>query len=151
MQAKSSASGYYLIKKSAVPKVLQQVVAVNRLLASGKAKTVNEAAEMAGISRSTYYKYAGDVEEFHDSAAGTTVNLSAEVSDETGLLSDMLSVIAKARANILTIHQSIPIDGVASVSISIQVREDTENVSVMVDQLKALSGVRRIKISGGAG
>ena len=108
-------------------------------------------AKPPGISRSSYYKFKDDIEEFHDTSGETTLSLFCEIHDRKGVLSEILQVLAGSGANILTIHQSIPIDGVASVSISIQVREDTENVSVMVDQLKALSGVRRIKISGGAG
>lgn len=141
-------SGYYLIRKNAVPEVLRKVVEVNKLLASGKARTVNEAAEEVGISRSSYYKYAGDVEEFHDSAAGTTLTLFAEINDETGLLSEVLKIIAESRANILTIHQSIPINGVASLSISIQILEDTDNINSMIERLENLGGVRKVRITG---
>ncbi|MDO4284994.1 MAG: ACT domain-containing protein [Eubacteriales bacterium] len=141
-------TGYYLIRKRAVPEVLQKVVEVNKLLASGGAKTVNEAAEKIGISRSSYYKFKDDIEEFHDSSAGTTLTLFAEINDETGLLSDMLRIIAQNKANILTIHQSIPLNGVASLSISIQITEDTGNVSAMLAELEHRSGVRKVKVTG---
>jgi chorismate mutase len=144
----SEDTGYYLIKKSAVPEVLQKVVEVSKMLASGRAKTVNEAASAVGISRSTYYKYADAVEEFHDSARDTTLTLFAEINDETGLLADMLGIIADSRANILTIHQSIPLNGVASLSISIQILENTDNVSTMVGRLESLDGVRKVRITG---
>lgn len=144
----SEDTGYYLIKKSAVPEVLRKVVEVSKMLASGRAKTVNEAASAVGISRSTYYKYADAVEEFHDSARDTTLTLFAEINDETGLLADMLGIIADSRANILTIHQSIPLNGVASLSISIQILENTDNVSTMVSRLESLDGVRKVRITG---
>ena len=144
----SEDNGYYLIKKSAVPEVLRKVVEVSKMLASGRAKTVNEAASAVGISRSTYYKYADAVEEFHDSARDTTLTLFAEINDEIGLLADMLGIIADSRANILTIHQSIPLNGVASLSISIQILENTDNVSTMVGRLESLDGVRKVRITG---
>ncbi len=144
----SKGTGYYLIRKRAVPEVLQKVVEVNKLLASGGARTVNEAAEKVGISRSSYYKFKDDVEEFHDSSAGTTLTLFAEINDETGLLSDMLGIIAEHRANILTIHQSIPLNGVASLSISVQITENTGSISSMLTALEHCPGVRKVKVTG---
>ena len=56
---------------------------------------------------------------------GTTITLAMSIEDEPGLLSDVLKIIADFGANILTIHQSIPINGVASLSISVQVLSTT--------------------------
>lgn len=139
---------YYIVRARAVPEVLQKVVEANKLLASGRARTVNEAAEMAGISRSSYYKFKDDIEEFHDSMMGTTLTLSCEIDDETGLLADLLGVIAGCGANILTIHQSIPISGVAALSLSLQVTENTEDVGKMIGRLESLRGVHKVKIIG---
>ena len=68
----------------------------------------------------SFYKYKDDIFPFHDSTQGKTVTLSMQIEDEPGLLSDVLQVIAQFGANILTIHQSIPINGVAALSISVQ-------------------------------
>jgi len=139
---------YYLVRKRAVPEVLQKVVEVNRLLSSGSAKTVAEAATAVGISRSSYYKFKDDIEEFHDQLAGRTLTLSLEVTDEAGVLSGILRVIAVSGANILTIHQSIPTGGIATVSISIRPGERSENVSDILTGLRELHGVRKIRVTG---
>ena len=68
------------------------------------------------------------------------------MDDEQGLLSDLLHVVAVYRANILTIHQSIPINGVASLSISVQVLSTTGDVSMMLETMEEKSGVRNVKI-----
>ena len=141
-------SDFYLVRKRAVPETLQKVVEVNRLLATGKSRTIQEAVDQVGISRSSYYKFKDDIAEFHNSMVGLTLTLSLEISDETGVLSDILGAIAEFGANILTIHQSIPIGGVASVSISIQVLQSSEDISSLLSRLEALSGVRRLKVSG---
>lgn len=142
------ATEYYVVRREAVPEVLQKVVEVNKLLETGKVSTVGEATKQVGISRSSYYKFKNDIEEFHDSLQGTTLTLLMEITDETGVLSDILQVIAKNRANILTIHQSIPMSGVASVSISIQILEGTLDASKLMEELNALNGVRRVRVSG---
>lgn len=141
-------SDFYLVRKQAVPETLLKVVEVNRLLSAGKVKTIQEAVDRVGISRSSYYKFKNDIEEFHSSMAGMTLTLSMEISDETGILSDILREIADFGANILTIHQSIPIGGMASVSISMQVLKSSENVSGLLENLEQLSGIRKIRATG---
>lgn len=141
-------SDFYLVRKRAVPETLLKVVEVNRLLSAGKVKTIQEAVDRVGISRSSYYKFKSDIEEFHSSMAGMTLTLSMEISDETGILSDILREIADFGANILTIHQSIPIGGMASVSISMQVLKSSENVSGLLENLERLSGIRKIRATG---
>lgn len=124
---------YYVVKEQAVPEVLLKVVEAKKLLDTGKVHTVNEAADQVGISRSSFYKYKEDIFEFHEHSQGTTITLTFQMEDEPGLLSDVLKIIAEFGANILTIHQSIPINGVASLSLSMQVLPTTGNVSEMLD------------------
>ena len=83
---------------------------------------------------------------FHDSTQGKTVTLSMQIEDEPGLLSDVLQVIAQFGANILTIHQSIPINGVAALSISVQVLQTTKDISEMLDAMEKRTGVHSVKI-----
>ena len=98
-----------------MPPVLRKVAEANRLLSSGEARTVNEAAEKVGIGRSSYYKFKDSVEEFHNNLPGSMLTIVCEVSDRAGVLSDLLQTIAQCGANILTIHQAIPVDGIAVV------------------------------------
>lgn len=139
-------SEYYVVKQKAVPEVLLKVVEAKRLLESGKAATIQDAVEKVDISRSSFYKYKDDIFPFHDNAQGTTITISMSIDDEPGLLSDVLKVIADFGANILTIHQSIPINGVASLSVSVQVLHTTGDVSHMLDEMEAKKGVRNVKI-----
>lgn len=144
----SDKTQFYIVRARAVPDVLRGVAKANELLASGKARTVNEAAEAAGISRSSYYKFKDDIEEFHDSMAGMNVTLSCEINDETGILASLLGIISGCNANILTIHQSIPINGVADLSISLQIRDNTEDIGGMIRKIETQRGVRRVRIMG---
>ena len=139
---------FYIVRARALPEVLRGVAKANQLLASGKVRTVNEAAELAGISRSSYYKFKDDIEEFHDSMAGMNVTLSCEINDETGILAKLLGIISGCNANILTIHQSIPINGVADLSISLQIRDNTEDIGGMIRKIETQRGVRRVRIMG---
>mgnify|MGYP000331587001 FL=1 len=139
---------YYIVRKKAVPQVLVDVVRAKQLIESGKAESVQEAISRTGISRSSFYKYQNDIFPFHESARGTTFTLMFQMEDEPGLLSDALRIIAQYRANILTIHQSIPVSGVATLSLSIQVQKTTGNMSEMLKELENHSGVHNVKVVG---
>lgn len=137
---------YFVVKQRALPEVLLKVVEANRLIETQVAASVQEAVEMVGISRSSYYKYKDDIFPFHDSAQGTTLTLSCQMNDEPGLLSDVLKVVADFGANILTIHQTIPINGIASLSLSIQILDTTGDVSEMVLEMEKKKGVHNVKV-----
>ena len=138
---------YYVLKKKAVPEVLLKVVEAKRLLEVERV-SVQEATERVGISRSSFYKYKDDIAPFHDEAKGKTVTFVLQMEDEPGLLSMVLSIVAEFRANILTIHQSIPINGIASLTLSIEVQPTTGDVSAMIEKIEDQQGVHYLKILG---
>ena len=139
-------SKYFVVKQKAVPEVLLKVVEAKKLLESERAITVQEATDKVGISRSSFYKYKDDIFPFYDNTKGKTVTLVVQMDDEQGLLSDLLHVVAVYRANILTIHQSIAVNGVATLTLSVEIRENTENVSGMIEELENLNGIHYVKI-----
>ena len=120
--------------------------AESRAGGSFEAITVQEATDKVGISRSSFYKYKDDIFPFYDNTKGKTITLVVQMDDEQGLLSDLLHVVAVYRANILTIHQSIPVNGVATLTLSVEVRENTGNVSSMIEELEVLDGIHYVKI-----
>lgn len=142
----SEANEYYVVRKKALPEVLLSVVEAKRLLETKKAITIQEAADRVGISRSSFYKYKDDIFLFHDNSQGTTINITFQMDDEPGLLSDVLKVIADNGANILTIHQSIPINGTASLSLSVQILKATTDVSKMIATMEEQRGVHSVKL-----
>ena len=139
---------YYLVKEKAVPEVLLKVIEAKRLLDSGKAVTVQEAAEQLGISRSSFYKYKDDIVPFHENSRGKTINIMFLLDDEPGLLSNVLNEIAKCRANILTIHQSIPIGGIASITMGMEMRPDTREINDIITAIEGIRGINSLKILG---
>ena len=137
---------YFVVTEKAVPDVLLKVVEAKRLLDIQKSATVQEAVDEVGISRSSFYKYKDDIFLFHDNARGTTITLVIQMDDVQGLMSDILHVVAVYKANILTIHQSIPVNSVATLTLSVEVRSDTGDVSSMIEQIEGQKGVHYVKI-----
>ena len=126
---------YYVLKEKAVPEVLLKVVEAKRLIESGKIASVQEATEKVGISRSSFYKYKDDIFPFHDTAKGRTITLFV-----------VLKTVAEFHANILTIHQSIPINGIASLTLSVDVLPQTGDVAEMLEHIEEQEGIHYVKI-----
>ena len=138
---------YYVVKEKAVPEVLLKVLDAKRLMEQ-KRMTIQQATEEVGISRSSFYKYQDDIFPFHDNAKGKIITFILQIDDEPGLLSDVLGIIAAYHGNILTIHQSIPVNGVATVTVSVDIEENAGDASAMMDRMDEQKGVHYFKISG---
>lgn len=137
---------YFIVDREALPEVYGQVVEAKRLLASGKAATVQEAVDVVGISRSSFYKYKDMIEPFTDMVRRKTVTIAAKLEDMPGVLPQFLSVLEEAGVNILTIHQAIPINGLADVSLSMEVLEEAWRIDEIMSALKSANGVHEIQI-----
>lgn len=139
---------YFVLKQKAVPEVLLKVVEAKRLLESGRVTSVQDATDLVGISRSSFYKYKDDIFPFHENEKGQTITLVLQMEDIPGLLAEILSEVAEYKANILTIHQSIPLNGVATLTLSVEVLSTTGNLSEMVAKIEEKEGVHYLKIVG---
>ena len=139
---------YYVVTKRALPEVLLKVVQVKRLLMTEKKMTIQEAADQVGISRSSFYKYKDDIFPFHETEKGQTITIVIQMDDLPGVLTELLAMIAEYEANILTIHQSIPLNGVATVTLSLEVLSSTGNMEDMIEALEGREGVHYLKIAG---
>lgn len=136
---------YYVVKQKALPEVLLKVAQANRLIET-KGISVADATEQVGISRSSYYKYKEDIFPFRDNVKGKTITFVLSMDDEPGLLSLVLKKVAEFHANILTIHQTIPVNGVASPTLSVDILPSTGDSSKMIEEIEQLPGVRYLKI-----
>lgn len=139
-------TNYFVVKEKAVPEVLLKVLEAKKLMETRRVSTVQEAVDRVGISRSSFYKYKDDIFRFHDNSKGTTLTMTFNIDDEPGILSEVLKRIADFGANILTIHQSIPINGIAALSLSIQLLQPTGDISGVLEGLEAQRGVHQVKL-----
>ncbi len=140
-------SGEYLIvHKSVLPDYYEKVLEARRLLESGKVREVSEAARLAGISRSTYYKYKDFVFEPAEASGGRKAVLELMLDHQPGVLSAVLSRLFGAGANILTITQSLPVLGKASVTLSVDVGSVSRGIGSLVSALESVGGVESVRL-----
>jgi len=142
----SDKSTFYLVREEILPEAIKKTIKVKEILKRGEIKTINEAVERMGLSRSAYYKYKEDIFPFRDNVKGKTITFVLSMDDEPGLLSLVLKKVAEFHANILTIHQTIPVNGVASLTLSVDILPSTGDSSKMIEEIEQLPGVRYLKI-----
>ena len=148
MEKTTQKKKYFVVRERAVPEVLLKVVQAKKLLESEKVSTVQEAAEQIGISRSSFYKYKDDIFPFHEETRGKTITLIIQMDDEPGILSVVLQTIAHFHGNILTIHQSIPINGIATLTLSVDILPGEGDAEAMIEEIESQEGIHYLKILG---
>ena len=144
--AMENGNKFYMVKQRALPEVLLKVAEVNALLGSGRVKTIREAIDQVGISRSSYYKYKDDIFPIHEKIQGKTITFVMEMEDQPWLLSNVIKVVADCKANILSIHQSIPVNHIALITLSVLVLPITDDVTELFEKIGNASGIHNLKI-----
>lgn len=136
---------YLLVDTAVLPEVFLKVVQAKTLLAQGKAKNVSQAAQMVGISRSAFYKYKDSVQSYNEHMSGNIMTLYMTLEDRPGILSSLLTALSLHGANIITVNQNIPVDGVAIVSVAAHTNEASMPREDLLSLLGSLEGVVEAK------
>lgn len=140
---------YLIVDTAVLPEVFLKVVYAKKMIAQGKAKSSSEAAKMAGISRSAFYKYKDCVQQYNSKISDHIVTLYATLADEPGVLSLVISQLYTVGANILTVNQNIPVDSVAHISISAKINSIQCTEEELLTQIRTISGVVECKLLSG--
>jgi chorismate mutase len=139
---------YALVRVDMLPEAIQKTLEAKKLLETGKVSKVQEAVEKVGISRSSFYKYKDGVFPFHAMVKEKIVTISLILEHRAGILSSVLSFLASASASVLTIHQTIPLQGEANVSMSVDTTKVRMEINELLQGLVDLPGVRRAIVVG---
>ena len=137
---------YLIVHKSVLPDYFSAVIKAKHLIESGKAKNVSQAVKTIGISRSTFYKYKDYIMEVSDTLGGRNAVLSMLLTHEAGVLSSVLSCISKAGASVLTITQSLPVRGKASVTVSIDISSMKIELTDLLKKIENTEGAENPRV-----
>ena len=129
-----------------LPDVFTQVLEVKKLMAQKGEKSFASACKRIGISRSAYYKYKDSVFSYEELFTRKIVNIYLLLSDSPGVLSCVLVFLHSLNANILTVNQSIPVDGAATVNISLRLTGETDEELASLNSISKLDGVLEVKV-----
>ncbi|MCP3773976.1 chorismate mutase [Paenibacillus tianmuensis] len=139
---------YFLVREDILPEALIKTVQAKELLARGEVKTIHEAVEQVELSRSAFYKYKDGIFPLSKLERERIVTISMDLEHRPAILSRVLAMIAGLEGNVLTIHQTIPLQGVANVVISVETSMMGETVASLLDKLCSQEGVSRAALVG---
>lgn len=139
---------FYLVREDILPEAMKKTLEVKKLIERGKVDSVAEAVQRVDMSRSAFYKYRDAVFPFHTMVKEKLITLFFHLEDRSGTLSQLLTVVANAGCNVLTIHQTIPIQGRANVTLSLNTNGMTEDINRVMANLKRLEFVEKVEILG---
>lgn len=138
-----------VVDSKVLPDVILKVLDAKKMIARGEAKSSVDACKTVGISRSAYYKYKDSVFTYEEKLTRRILSLYAVLKDEPGVLSSILSELYNMGANILTVNQNIPVDSVASVTVSLRMNSDMVSESLIKQRISELHGVVDIRLISG--
>lgn len=138
---------YYLVSSTILPAVYSKVVEAKNYLATGEASSTSQAVKMAGISRSAYYKYKDAIFEYNTNSNDETITVNAKLKDNAGVLSALMNELYKSGANVLSVSQSVPVNSIADVSVTVRSTEMTATAQELLDNIKSINGVKSAQLS----
>ncbi|OCA86531.1 ACT domain-containing protein [Pradoshia sp. D12] len=139
---------FYLVREDVLPEAMQKTLQAKEMIERGKAVSVWEAVRSVDLSRSAFYKYRDTVFPFHSVVKEKIITLFFHLEDRSGTLSELLGIVASSGCNVLTIHQTIPIQGRANVTLSLNTGEMHMEMNEFINRLKRLEFVDKVEILG---
>ncbi|WP_416151955.1 ACT domain-containing protein [Salipaludibacillus sp. HK11] len=131
-----------------LPDAMLKTVEAKKLLDSGKEYKINEVVQKVNLSRSAFYKYKDGIFPFHTMVKEKIITLSIYLQDQSGSLSKLLSMIAQTGANVLTINQTIPLQGRATITITIETAAMNSDVTILLNKIDSLESVVKVELIG---
>ena len=142
---------YFLVREDVLTDAMQKTLQAKHLLQSGKVASIWDAVKEVDLSRSAYYKYRDAVFPFHSIVKERILTVFIQLLDQKGALAQLLEMVSDAQCNVLTIHQTIPIQGRANVTLSLDVTSMTLSLDEWMQNMKQLPFVEAADvISSGA-
>lgn len=142
---------FYLVRSDVLPESMQKTLEAKALLDRGKVESVHEAVQHVDLSRSAFYKYRDAVYPFQTMVKEKIITLFFHLEDRSGTLSELLTKVANSGCNILTINQTIPLQGKANVTLSVNTSGMTVTIEQMLENFNKLDFIDRVEIvSSGA-
>ncbi|QQE73282.1 ACT domain-containing protein [Brevibacillus composti] len=139
---------FYLIRADILPESIAKTIEAKKLLDSGEVDTVNEAVERVGLSRSAFYKYKDSIFPFNAMMSEKIMTITFALEHRSGLLSRVLQFVADQGGNVLTINQTIPLQGIANITLSVDMANLKVPSTEFLEGLQEINGVRKAMIVG---
>lgn len=139
---------FYLIREDVLPESVIKTLKVKALLNDQPALSIYDAVKRCDLSRSAYYKYKDTIFPVENENNERNVTLLLYIDDKVGVLSRVLEQIAMQKSSVMTIHQSIPMNDKATITLSLNVTQMNLTINGLIELLTSISGVNLVQLLG---
>lgn len=151
MEKKEKNQKFFLVREDVLPEAMKKTLEAKELIDHGKSESIWDAVQQVDLSRSAFYKYRDTVFPFHRIVKEKIISLFFYLEDKPGALSKLLGVVAANSCNLLTIHQTIPLQGRANVTLTLDVVDMTVDLDELLIKLRRLEFVVKVDVLSSGG
>ncbi|UXV33753.1 ACT domain-containing protein [Staphylococcus sp. IVB6181] len=138
---------FYLIREDVLPESVIKTLQIKDALKDNPHLSIYEAVKKFGLSRSAFYKYKDTIfpidEKMEESKEFTII---LYVYDKVGMLAQVLNTISQIQMSILTIHQSIPMEDKATITLSLNSAGSQASMEDVIYALRNIENVYKVEI-----
>ena len=138
---------FYLIREDVLPESVIKTLKVKDALKNNSNLSIYDAVKQFNLSRSAFYKYRETIfpvdEKILDQREFTLI---LYVNDIVGMLAQVLNAISQLQLSVLTIHQSVPIEDKATITLSLNARNSNLSIDEGIESLREINHVTKVDL-----
>ncbi|MDU1373445.1 MAG: ACT domain-containing protein [Staphylococcus epidermidis] len=138
---------FYLIREDVLPESVIKTLKVKDALKNNSNLSIYDAVKQFNLSRSAFYKYRETIfpvdEKILDQREFTLI---LYVNDIVGMLAQVLNAISQLQLSVLTIHQSVPIEAKATITLSLNARNSNLSIDEVIESLREINHVTKVDL-----
>ncbi|WP_059776549.1 ACT domain-containing protein [Staphylococcus haemolyticus] len=138
---------FYLIREDVLPESVVKTLKIKDALKNNPELSIYEAVKLFDLSRSAFYKYRETIfpvdEKMLDHREFTLI---LYVNDIVGMLAQVLNKVSKLQLSVLTIHQSVPMEEKATITLSLSAKDTTISIDEIIKALRNIEHVSKVEL-----
>lgn len=138
---------FYLIREDVLPESVIKTLKVKDALKNNSNLSIYDAVKQFNLSRSAFYKYRETIfpvdEKILDQREFTLI---LYVNDIVGMLAQVLNAISQLQLSVLTIHQNVPIEDKATITLSLNARNSNLSIDEVIESLREINHVTKVDL-----
>ncbi|PTE71234.1 ACT domain-containing protein [Staphylococcus devriesei] len=138
---------FYLIREDVLPESVVKTLKIKDALKNDSELSIYEAVKRFSLSRSAFYKYRETIfpvdEKIFEHREFTLI---LYVNDIVGMLAQVLNTISQLELSVLTIHQSIPIEDKATITLSLSAKNTSLSIDEIIIALRNIEHVSKVEL-----
>ena len=138
---------FYLIREDVLPESVIKTLQIKDALKENPHLSIYEAVRQYGLSRSAFYKYKDTIFPIDEKVEDTReFTIILYVHDKVGMLAQVLNTISQIHMSVLTIHQSIPMEDKATITLSLNTAGSQTSIEDVIFALRNIENVYKVEI-----